>query len=134
MPRKQLVGFVATVCVLGLAVCWGLSADRTPPLTERALFRRPVAAVCLDGHTLCVANRDSGSLSLVDLETNRVRDEVAVGRRLAGLAVLPDGKHLLAVDEQRHELIALTFDGSSLAVRARLAVGPYPVSVAVQPD
>src|SRR5262245_53234612 len=134
MLRKQLAGFLAAVC-FGLVACAGLSADRTPRLTERVQFRRPVAAVCLDdGHTLCVANRDSGSLSLVDLQTNRVRDEVKVGQRLSGLAVLPDRKHLLAVDEQRHEVIALTFDGHSLTVRSRLTVGPYSVSVVVQPD
>ena len=47
--------------------------------------------------------------------------------------MLPDRKHVLVVDEQRHELIALGFDGTRLAVLSRLPVGPYPASVAVLP-
>jgi DNA-binding beta-propeller fold protein YncE len=87
-----------------------------------------------DGHTLCVANQRSGTVALVDLRRTRPHDEVAVGQHLTGLAVLPDHKHVLVVDDRRHELVALSYDGTHLAVRARLAVGPYPASVAVQSD
>src|SRR5262249_8164198 len=53
---------------------------------------------------------------------------------LTGLAVLPDRKHLLVVDDKRNEVLALVFDGTRLRIQARLSVGPYPVSVAVLPD
>src|SRR5262245_6658466 len=98
-------------------------------------LRRPVAAALLaDGQTLAIANHRSGTVSVVDLPQGQVRDEIAVGASLADLAALPDRRHLLAVDEKKNELIALACDGSRLAVRARLAVGPYPVSVAVAAD
>src|SRR5262245_56362914 len=116
MSRMQLVRLLASVGIAGLVVCWALPADRTPRLTERVHLHGPLAAVLADDHPLGVANRDSGSLSFVDLQTSKVRDEVAIGQRIAGLALLPDRKHLLIVDEQRHELIALNFDGSSLTV------------------
>jgi DNA-binding beta-propeller fold protein YncE len=94
-----------------------------------------VGAVFLaDGQTLCVANQRSGTVSLVDLSGPRAIAEVAVGQHLTGLAALPDRKHVLVVDDERHQLVALAVAGKTVTVRARLAVGPYPVSVAVQPD
>jgi YVTN family beta-propeller protein len=100
-----------------------------------AQLRRPVAAAFLDdGRTLCVANHRSGTVSVVDVPDARVREEVPVGQRLTDLAVLPDHRHLLVVDEARHELVALSCGRAGLAVRARLNVGPYPASVAVQAD
>ena len=127
------------VVVLCLAVMAGRGApaeqDLPPTPVRMARLRHPVAAVFLaDGNTLCVANRRAGSVSLLDLSAGRVRDEWMVGERLGDLAPLPDRRHLLAVDEQHHELMALFLDGSRVTVRARLPVGSYPVSVAVQPD
>jgi YVTN family beta-propeller protein len=136
MDRGRVAGFWAVaVCVLASGSWLTVAGQPAPPsLSQAVRFRRPVAAAFLGDDTLCVANQRSGSVSLVDVHEGRVRDEVAVGRRPAGLAVLPDRKHVLVVDEERNELIALAFDGTSLAVRARLPVAPYPVSVAVTPD
>jgi YVTN family beta-propeller protein len=136
MPSRLRFGLRAIAT--GLAVLIGLPADAGPERQSEiptARLRRPVAAAFLDdGRTLCVANHRSGSVSVVDVPGSRLCAEVPVGQRLTGLAVLPDRKYLLAVDEERHELIALARDGTALAVRARLAVPPYPASVAVGPD
>jgi DNA-binding beta-propeller fold protein YncE len=103
--------------------------------TSSARLRRPVAAVLLaDGHTLCVANQRSGTLSLVDLARPRLLGEYAAGAHLTALAALPDRKHLLVLDDERHQLIALSGNRGGLSVQARLRVGPYPASVAVLPD
>jgi hypothetical protein len=137
MDRRRVVGFGAVALCLAASASWvAVAGPGTAGLPAAAVqLRRPVAAAFLDGgETLCVVNRRSGSVSLVDMRRGQVRDEVAVGRRLAGLAVLSDHKHVLVVDEERNELVALAFDGTSLAVRARLPIGPYPVSVAIQPD
>jgi DNA-binding beta-propeller fold protein YncE/mono/diheme cytochrome c family protein len=92
------------------------------------------AAFLADGQTLCVANQRSGSISLVDVSRARLSPELVVGSHLTGLAVLPDHKHVLGVDDQRHELIALVSDGRTLTIQGRLRVGPYPASVAVLGD
>jgi cytochrome c peroxidase len=137
MDGRRVAGFWAVAVGVVASISWLAVAGQGTParLSEAVQLRRPVAAAFLgDGDTVCVANRRSGSVSLVDVRAGRVRDEVAVGRRLADLAVLPDHEHVLVVDEERNELVALAFDGKSLAVRARLTVGPYPVSVAVQSD
>jgi DNA-binding beta-propeller fold protein YncE len=116
------------------ASCAAVAGSRTPS-SQAARLRRPVAAAFLaDGHTLCVANHRSGSVALVDVRGAGPCTELAVGERLNDLAVLPDRKQVLVVDEKRHELVALSLDATRRAVRARLSVGPYPASVAVQPD
>src|SRR5262245_34480971 len=67
--------------------------------------RQPVALVVADGgRTVLVANRRSGSLSVIDAATRGVVAEHEVGRGLADLAVLPDGRHLLVVDQAANEL------------------------------
>jgi DNA-binding beta-propeller fold protein YncE len=98
-------------------------------------LRHPVAAVWLDeGRTLCIANHRSGSLSLVDVAAGKVVSETTVGKRLADLAVLPDRRHVLAVDDAKHELIILSHDRGQLHVDSRQPVSPYPISVAVSSD
>lgn len=134
----------------GCAVCFGLVAawlatsacylafaarGAAEPKQRTVRLRRPVAAAFVDnGRTLCVANKRSGSVALVDVEKGRVRQEKTVGKHLNDLAVLSDRKHVLTVDDQQHELIALSFDGTRLSIRTRLSVAPYPVSVAVLAD
>jgi DNA-binding beta-propeller fold protein YncE len=94
-----------------------------------------VAAAFVDeGRTLCVAHQRSGSVALVDVEKGRVREERNAGKHLSDLAVLPDRKHVLVVDDECHELIALSFDGKHLNIRTRLTVAPYPASVVVLAD
>jgi DNA-binding beta-propeller fold protein YncE len=134
--RLPATTLVIAGCLVGFA-SWALRAEQRSPQTSdlATQLRRPLAAAFLDeGQTLCVANQRSGSVSVIDLPRASVREEFSVGKHLTGLAVLPDHKHVLITDDERHELIALTCDGSRITVRARLAVGPYPISVAVLPD
>src|SRR5207245_3376061 len=133
--RKRAVRLCAVTIWLMISAAPAAGAQDAGPPVRASRLRRPVAAVFLaDGYTLCVANRGAGSVSLVDLRQRCVRGEFAIGTRLTGLAALPDRRHVLVVDDQRHELVALLVDGSRLTVRARLPVGPYPVSIALQAD
>jgi YVTN family beta-propeller protein len=98
-------------------------------------LRRPVALVeSADGSTLYVANRDSGSVSVIDLAKREVVAEHAIGKRLADLAALPNSDRLLAVDEAAHELLVLQPSEDGLEITSRLPVSSYPVSVCVAPD
>lgn len=135
---KKCTVFLAMLAACFAALtCYRVVADQgvRRPHRPATQLRRPVAAAFLrDGQTLCVANQRSGTLSLVDVPQGQLLGETAIGKHLNDLAVLPDGKQVLTVDDERHELIALSYDGSRLSLRTRLAVAPYPVSVAVQPD
>jgi YVTN family beta-propeller protein len=100
---------------------------------ETATLRRPVAvAPSHDGQWLYVANRDSGSISVIELASLQVASEHKIGRRLADLVMIP-GSKLLAVDESMHELVVLTASGPALDVVQRLPVSPSPVSILVAP-
>jgi DNA-binding beta-propeller fold protein YncE/mono/diheme cytochrome c family protein len=137
MHEKQPARIWGVALALAVSVSWVAAADQGLPALrpEARKLRRPVAAALLtDDHTLGVANQRSGTLSLVDLRQGRLRAEFAVGAHLTGLAVLPDRKHVLVVDDRRHQLIALSCAGNRCTPRARLTVSPYPASVAVQPD
>jgi YVTN family beta-propeller protein len=86
------------------------------------------------GKWLFVANQRSGSITVIDTATLRPHAEVPVGRGLADLVATPDGRYLVAVDEQAHQLVLLSRQGPSLAVVHRVPVGHSPVSVQVAGD
>jgi YVTN family beta-propeller protein len=95
-------------------------------------LRRPVAlAPSADGRWLYVANRDSGSLSVIDLAAGRVVAEHAIGKRLADVKCLPGSSRLLVADEAAHELVLLTARDEQIEVQQRLPISPYPVSIEV---
>lgn len=118
-------------CFVTSAACGAVSADQS----ETAPPRRPIAlALLAEGRILGVGNRHSGTVSLIDTRTAAVTAEVPVAQRLADLAALPDGRHLLIVDEQRNELLAAELRDGRLHLGSRLAVASHPVSVAAAPD
>jgi YVTN family beta-propeller protein len=100
-----------------------------------ARWRHPLALVLsADEQFLYVANRRSGSISVVDTEKQQVVKEIDVAAQLSDLTATPDGKLLLASDEAAHELLLLSAHGSDIQVRQRLKISAYPVSVSVARD
>ncbi len=128
MPRWILL-------LIGATTALGVDRVAGADLRGQRHFRRPVAAVALDnGERLAVANRDSGSISLVDTTDWSVVAEVNVGVRLADLAALEGARHLLAVDEAAHEALVIKRDGSRLTVAQRIGVPTSPVSAVITPE
>ena len=125
-----------SLLVLSLVVTTGTAvADLAE---ESASFdvmrRRPIAAVLTgDGNRLCVANRKSGSVTLIDPETHSVLGEQSLGTRLSDVARIDD-RTLLIVDEQEHQLIVADFEGDLLAVRRRIPVARHPADLAITAD
>lgn len=82
---------------LGLVLAlWPLSAaaESASPVVR---VRQPVAlSLSRDGSRLLVANARSGSLSVIDLGSSQVVAEHDVGRGLADVAPLADGRHVAA--------------------------------------
>jgi YVTN family beta-propeller protein len=127
--------FLAAVLVpaVALAVAHLQRGAEASPREPR--LRRPAAlALADDGKLLFVANRRSGTVSVLDTGLSRAVAEVPVGRGLADLTTTPDGRWLLVADEAGHELVVLGREGKDLRVAARLKMPPYPVSVRVSPD
>ena len=123
----------------GLAIVIGLFWTSTSvglvAAAETATVRRPVAlAVSTDGRRIFVANRESGSISTVDVAARKVVDEQTVGRRLADLTWNGNQGPVLAVDEQQQELLVLRAVDSKLELVSRLPVASYPVKVRLLAD
>ncbi len=96
--------------------------------------RRPIALVLLDDQWLFVANQRSGTISTIDVAGGQLIAETYVGRSLADLVATPDGRALLAVDEEANELIVFARSGKELKVSARVPVADGPVSVVAGKD
>jgi YVTN family beta-propeller protein len=119
-----------------LAAIFASPIQATEPLMSRTMLRRPVAPQFSgDGKTLYVANSQSGTISVVDVAAKQVVSEVAAGKKLSGLAILPQRNLLLATDEGAHEVILLKIEAADqLKVIQRLPVSPYPVSIVPSAD
>ncbi|MDX1948472.1 MAG: cytochrome c peroxidase [Pirellulaceae bacterium] len=111
------------------------AAGALPAAELASQLRRPVGLAPLaDGQFWCAANRDSGTLSVVDLVAGRVIREVKIGARLSDLVAVPGTNRLLATDEAAHELIFLDCTGGEVRVEERLGISPYPVSICLSVD
>ncbi len=125
---------IAGAALLG-AACLASGAGPDSPFEPATRDRRPLAlASSPDGKWLFAANGRSGTLSIVDAGAARVAAEVDVGRGLSDVALLPDGRHLVAVDRSGDALVVLAIRDGSAEVEGRLPVAPDPVSVLVAPD
>lgn len=124
LTRLLLVGLAGTL----------LSPRKGEPAAARqAVPRHPAALAVQGGHWLYVANERSGTISTIDLAAKRVAGETAVGRRLADLIALPNGR-LAALDSDAAQLVLLRCSGATLAITARLSVPPYPVRLRATAD
>src|SRR5438132_9419932 len=121
MEKPSFAQVVATACLAASlfltphAHARGEESGTAGSLALRV--RQPVAIACTDGgKTVLVANRRSGSISVIDAASRRVVAEHDVGRGLADLAPLPDGRHLVAVDQVANELLLMAYRDRSIRV------------------
>lgn len=119
-------------CLLALMLTCG--ASLLEAADAQKILRRPSGlALSADEKMLYVANRRSGTLSVVDLAKRETVREASIGKRLSGLTSIGQDR-LLALDEEAHELVLLHVDGPTVTVRSRTAVSPYPVTIAITKD
>lgn len=108
LSKKNLL-FVLSVVLLGLTPPGQTALSMPTPSFSlaSAVDRSPVDCILTpDERWLVSANQTSGTLSLVDLATNRVSNEVLCGNRPTCLAISPDGKRILASATFSHEVVA----------------------------
>ncbi|RUL88745.1 cytochrome c peroxidase [Tautonia sociabilis] len=111
------------------------SDDAPPGFQPDRRWREPVAmAVSTDGSRLYVANRESGTLSVIDVGSGRVASEHEVGSSLSDLALLPDGRHLLAVDEEEGLVVVVRLDGREVDRIVGVTVPETPVGISLEPE
>lgn len=99
-----------------------------------ARLRYPIAMARLDEQTLVTANERSGTVSIFDLEEERVVSELPVGQKLTDLAVIP-GRCVLVTDSASGEVITLQPMGrGKLTESSRLKVSGDAVGIVVRRD
>ena len=135
----------STAAAFWILLCWPFPAGRAIVATARrnprtrksltARLRRPMAVTLLDGDSrLLVANRQSGSISVIDPGMRRVLAEHDVGRGLADIVALPDDRHVLAVDQAGHDILLLNVHEDAMGILARVRVAPDPVRIVLASD
>ena len=85
------------------------------------------------GAWLVTANQTSDSVSLVDLQKQKVLDEIPVGEHPAFLTLCPDGHTVLVSCEYAGTVVALNVEAGKLKVLGKIAVGFQPCGIAVAP-
>lgn len=97
----------------------------------RVQHRRPAAAVLIDdGTRLCVANRRSGTLSLLDVTTRNVFEK-QIGQQLSDIVELPGSGTLLVTDFAGGAVIVVKSSAEGLQIVDRADVAAWPESIAV---
>lgn len=107
---------------------------RADDVREDVHFRRPVAIALTSDGLVAVANRDSGSISLIDPDDGSIVVEQQVGERLSDVAAVPETNLLIALDEAAGDAIVIDAGTAGLRIVDRVRVGRSPVSVSVAPD
>lgn len=94
-----------------------------------ATFRRPIAlALTADEQTLLVANRDSGTVSVLHADTLKCLDEVQVGGRLSDIVILPTD-NVIVTDVENHRLVLLRRREKQWHVATEVSVAAYPARI-----
>lgn len=119
----------------GMVVLWLSTATAfAEDLRGEPMFRRPAAVAVLAHDRLAVANRDSGTLSVIDGGSWLVTAETRVGKRLSDLASIPGSAAAVVLDESAGEAIVIDMTGAAPTVRQRFPVAGSPVSVCIARD
>ena len=94
----------------------------------RSQERQPVS-IALDSEAehVYVANRDSGSITIVDLKARSIVSERKVGQQLSCVASVPGSTRFLATDQQANELLLV--DAERMLTRVPVAASPVKVVV-----
>jgi YVTN family beta-propeller protein len=100
-------------------------------LSLRVQHRRPAAAVLIDGGSrLCVANRRSGTLSLVNVAARSVFEK-QIGQQLSDIVALPGSDRLLVSDFAGGAVIVVKHAADELQIVDRVDVAAWPESITV---
>ncbi|WP_425616130.1 cytochrome c peroxidase [Anatilimnocola sp. NA78] len=125
----------SSLCLLFVGMNSMVVATAAEPATKLATqLRRPIAlSFDAKGEWLYVANRDSGSISVLTA-AGKLQSETAIGKQLSDFVPVAGSDLFLATDEQAHQLLVIQAIGDKIEVVQRLPVSHYPVGVTLWND
>jgi YVTN family beta-propeller protein len=104
-----------------------------PRVTHVAVGPKPEGLdVSPDGRELWVGHNDDGGVSVIDTETNKVKETFKAGGMPIRIKFTPDGKYALISSPTTGELAV--FDAATRKELKRFQVGEAAVGVIVSPD
>lgn len=102
-------------------------------IAQIAVGRQPEAIdISPDGRELWVGQNGDGNISIIDPETNKVKETFKVGEVPIRVKFTPDGARVLVSDAKAGELIVV--DAKTRKEIKRVKTGGTPVGILVQPD
>jgi YVTN family beta-propeller protein len=113
----------------------GVGAPPTPPgIAHIPTGKTPEGiGISPDGAEVWAANRNEGTVTIIDAATNKVRETIPKFSQLPFRVVFtPDGKRVLIPDPVAKELIV--FDAATRKEAGRIRVEGDPLNAAVTPD
>src|SRR3984957_9686719 len=124
IAQSSLLCFTPSRAVVGAAETEKVEPDRSP--VDLLLTR--------DGKWLLTVNQTSGTVSLIETESGKIRAEVLTGQRPSALALTPDESRVLVTNTFSGEVSVFALKEGKLAALGEVAVGFEPRGVAVAPD
>ena len=123
------------VIIWSCLTAFSMPARADEPLHQRSVVRRPVAIVSATDSRLLVANRETGTISLLNAQSApSITGEFPIARQLDDLVAIPNASgRFLGVDSSEHQVISLTLNDRPL-VTSRQTVSGDPVSLVVSAD
>lgn len=86
-------------------------------------------AIAPDGRWLYTENEEDASISVIDLPARKLVRQVATPHPLAGLAISPDGKLLVAVDDVEPVLVLIDSANFAIVKTVQLEGVPEPAQI-----
>ncbi len=116
MLRMFLGGCVVLALAVWLVGGEQQSAPEKPAPQLRTQVRRPIALAIL-GEKLLVANRQSGSISVIDRSQGAIVSEHSIASRIADMISRPGSESVLVLDDQPPKLWKVTWKDETPSVR-----------------
>lgn len=146
MSQTQLMfARLLVVFALGLQACGEATAENSAETVSAEssgghdipsdLNRSPTDLVVdPTGRWIVTVNETSDSVSLIDLDSGSVADEVSCGDHPSAIAMTREGDKILVSNEWSGEITVMTIDSSRLVVQATIPVGFHPRGIAITQD
>jgi YVTN family beta-propeller protein len=83
-----------------------------------------------DGQRLYTENEEDGTVSVIDLPKRKLLDKIKTPRPLAGIAIAPDGRTVIAVDDAQPTLFLIDTEAGRVREELALKDVPKPAQIA----
>ena len=83
-----------------------------------------------DGQRLYTENEEDATVSVIDLPTRRLLEKIKTPRPLAGIAITPDGRTVIAVDDAQPTLFLIDTEAGQVREQLVLKDVPKPAQIA----